>query len=111
MRAIEAGSPPAIVDVRSRREFEGGHVPGAVHVPFWSAFARRDDPRVGDAEQVVVYCEHGPRAGVARLAFRMGGHRRVTYLAGHMSAWRKAGLPMEREDGRRRDDASPPRQR
>ena len=30
---IEAGTAPAILDVRSRMEFAHGHVPGAIHIP------------------------------------------------------------------------------
>ena len=37
---IESGAAPTIVDVRSRGEFAEGHVPGAIHVPFWNAFRR-----------------------------------------------------------------------
>jgi hydroxyacylglutathione hydrolase len=44
----------------------------------------------------VVYCEHGPRAVLARSLFLMLGVRPVAYLKGHMSAWRQAGLPMEK---------------
>jgi rhodanese-related sulfurtransferase len=30
-----AGEEVAVIDVRSRREYDSGHVPGALHVPFW----------------------------------------------------------------------------
>ena len=60
---IRAGSPPTIVDVRSRREFEESHVPGAVHIPFYAILGGVDLPEGSGAdESIVVYCEHGPRA-------------------------------------------------
>ena len=95
---IERGRPPAIVDVRSRREYDRGHVPGAVNIPFWAAFARADLVPVSHDTPVVIYCEHGPRAGMSKLALRMRGFERILYLDGHMQGWRKAGLPLQVRD-------------
>jgi rhodanese-related sulfurtransferase len=93
---IQAGSAPAIVDVRSRGEFDAGHLPGAVHLPFWAVFFRTSEVPAPKHEPVVVYCAHGPRAGLAKAALRLSGYQQVLYLEGHMSAWKKAGLPVER---------------
>ena len=95
LEQIEAGKAPVIVDVRTQREYESGHVPGALHVPFWAAWTRAAQipaPREGP---IVVYCEHGPRAGIAKAAFRFSGFERVLYLEGHMSRWKKLGLRQE----------------
>lgn len=95
MDQIAAGTPPVILDVRSRQEFVQGHVPGAIHVPFWKVaagseklFAFRDSP-------IVVYCGHGPRARIAGSALRRRGFRSVAYLVGHMKNWRSMRLPVE----------------
>jgi rhodanese-related sulfurtransferase len=42
-----------------------------------------------------MYCEHGPRAGIAKLALSLSGFENISYLDGHMTAWRKSGLPIE----------------
>jgi rhodanese-related sulfurtransferase len=93
--AIETGGAPAIVDVRSGREFEKGHVPGALHIPFWAMLSRSSEIPTPPDESVVIYCEHGPRAGLAKAALRAAGFRQVLYLEGHMSGWKRAGLPQE----------------
>jgi rhodanese-related sulfurtransferase len=95
LAAIDAGAAPVIVDVRTRREYEAGHVPGAIHVPFYTLFVRQDDIPGPRERPVVVYCEHGPRAGVARLALRMTGFTDVRYLDGHMAGWKAQGLRRE----------------
>ncbi|HWP76407.1 MAG TPA: rhodanese-like domain-containing protein [Methylomirabilota bacterium] len=95
LAAIDAGTAPVIVDVRTRREYEAGHVPGAIHVPFYTLLVRQDDVPGPRERPVVVYCEHGPRAGVARLALRMTGFTDVRYLDGHMAGWKKSGLREE----------------
>ena len=95
LASIGAGTAPLIVDVRTRREYEAGHVPGAIHVPFYTLLVRQDDIPGPRERPVVVYCEHGPRAGVARLALRLTGFTDVRYLDGHMSGWKERGLPKE----------------
>jgi hydroxyacylglutathione hydrolase len=89
---IEAGDPPAILDVRSAGEFAGGHVPGAVNVSFWAVVAGAAVPSAPDRE-LVVYCGHGPRAYMAGASLGRRGYTRITYLTGHMTRWRKDRRP------------------
>jgi rhodanese-related sulfurtransferase len=88
--------PPAILDVRSRSEFARGHVPGAIHIPFWLLPARIADLSTLRERPIVVYCGHGPRAWFAQALLRSRGYRNVALLDGHMAAWRRAGLREER---------------
>jgi rhodanese-related sulfurtransferase len=92
---IAGGDAPVVLDVRSPAEFAAGHVPGAVNIPFTSVLAGHG---VGApaSRTLVVYCGHGPRAWLAGAALRLRGYERVTYLRGHMAAWRRAGLREER---------------
>ena len=92
---IDAGAAPAILDVRSRWEFTCGHVPGAVHIPFWKLLNRAPDTAVSPDSPIVVYCGHGPRAWLVGASLRRRGFRSVLYLEGHMSAWRRARLREE----------------
>lgn len=92
---LQSGHAPVIVDVRSGREYRAGHVPGAIHLPFWLAFARADEIDAPKDEPVVVYCAHGPRAGLGKAALLLEGFTQVRYLQGHMSGWYRAGLPVE----------------
>jgi len=82
-----------LLDVRSKREFDRGHVPGARHLPFWRAGAARIDAAPDEA--ITVYCGHGPRAWIARALLRSRGFRDVRLLAGHMRRWKKDGKPLE----------------
>ena len=92
---IESAHAPVILDVRSRGEFEGGHVPGAIHVPFLDVGERAPSLPASTAEPIVVYCGHGPRAWIAGAALRRRGFTRISYLRGHMAGWRRAGLREE----------------
>ncbi len=85
---IEAGDPPAILDVRSTGEFADGHIPGAAHVSFWDVVAGAAVPSPPEQE-IVVYCGHGPRAYLAGAALKRRGYTRITYLTGHITRWRR----------------------
>jgi rhodanese-related sulfurtransferase len=84
---------PLVLDVRSAEEFASGHVPGAHHLPFDQVATRLAE--LGPPREVVVYCERGPRAAKAAAVLAGAGFQ-VLHLAGHMSGWRAAGLPVER---------------
>lgn len=89
-------SAPVVIDVRSSSEYAGGHLPGAVHIPWYSLAFRLDDiPGSGKDRPLVVYCAHGPRAGLSGFVLRLAGFSSVHYLEGSMPAWRKSGLPLE----------------
>ncbi len=94
-RKIQAGEAMTVIDVRSSAEYDKGHVPGAVHMPFWKAFVMAKKLNRPQQQTVVVYCEHGPRAWIAKQALKQAGFAQVLYLTGHMAGWRKAGLPVE----------------
>jgi len=92
---IDGGVAPPILDVRSTGEFARGHVPGAHHAPFHDVTAHARRLGLDPHAPVIVYCEHGPRAWLARIALRWAGFTDVRLLEGHMSRWRKQGLAIE----------------
>ena len=92
---IEAGCAPVILDVRSKKEYESGHVPGALLVPFWQVKSTMPQLSITPGTPLVVYCGHGPRAYMAGSALRRLGFTDITYLAGHITRWLKEGRPTE----------------
>lgn len=95
VKMIESGHPPLVIDVRSRYEYDQSHVPGAIHIPFWKAFTTDALDQYKSTEKMVLYCEHGPRAGIAKFGLSTSGFENMVYLDGHMSAWKQANLPVE----------------
>ena len=93
-RKIASGAAPAIVDVRSKAEFDAGHVPGAIHLPFWQVARRSTELAPLRDKPIVLYCGHGPRAYLARAALKRHGFTNVAYLAGHMKKWKQMKLPL-----------------
>ena len=90
---IRAGSPPRILDVRTREEYAAGHVPGAVNIPYDELSSRLAEIDADKAAEVVVYCQSGRRADVAEGLLRRAGYTNLRDLEGHMQAWNRSGHP------------------
>ena len=91
---LDGQDAPIILDVRSVEEYEAGHIPGAVNVPYDQIAASLDSLESFRAGEVVVYCRTGRRAGIAENVLREAGFTRVFDLEGHMTSWNEAGLPV-----------------
>ena len=96
LKKIQEKNSPVIIDVRSRGEYEHGHLPGAVHIPFYSVGSGLGELKLEKNRQIVLYCEHGPRAGLAGLSLYLHGYDQLFSLDGHMQGWRANGLPVEK---------------
>jgi rhodanese-related sulfurtransferase len=95
MEQIAKGTAPVILDVRSQHEFSSGHIPGALHVPFWKIASESRKLSAFREKPIVVYCGHGPRAYIAGAVLRRRGFQSVAYLKGHMRRWRSLKFPVE----------------
>lgn len=89
----DAGTAPTVIDVRSAAEFETGHIPGAVNIPFDEVAARIDEVEAPNG--VALYCMIGPRARKGEAALLAAGHESVLHIEGGLSAWKASGLPVD----------------
>lgn len=96
LEQLQNGERPIILDVRTPREYQQGHVPGAVNLPYQQIGRRMAELEQIRDRQVVVYCEVGPRARVAQSMLEQAGFTDVQHLAGDMAGWRRARLPVSR---------------
>jgi rhodanese-related sulfurtransferase len=95
IKLMQEGSAPLLVDVRSQGEYDRDHVPGAIHIPFYSVVSGLRGLGYPKTEPVVLYCEHGPRSGIASLSLSLSGYEKIYSLDGHMKGWRASGYPLE----------------
>lgn len=96
LESLESNPAPLILDVRTPREYQGGHVPGAVNLEYRQIPSRLADLAPAMEREIVVYCEVGPRAQAAQSMLLQAGFTNVRHLQGDMSAWRRGGLPTAR---------------
>jgi len=95
-KQLKAKAAPVIIDVRSGFEYRSGHIPGALHLPTSALiFNRKRLPR-DKAALLVITCEHGPRATLAKSVLGLFGYRNCELLDGHMHAYRNKRLPLEK---------------
>ena len=93
-----AGGGALLLDVRSAREFEAGHLPGAVNVPHTELRERLDDVRARAAGAAVrLYCATGFRSYLAHRVLIQAGLDSAT-LSGGLTTLR-ATLPDLRLSG------------
>ena len=87
---------PLVLDVRETQEYEGGHLPDAVHIPLSQLASRGPDLAKHTGRTVIVYCDRGVRTSAAASALAKLGFTRVLGLRGGIQAWREAGLPTKK---------------
>lgn len=83
-----------LVDVRDAAEFAKGSLPNAKHIPL-AEVASRGPKELKKDRPVIVLCNAGNIAGRAAAQLRAAGLSEVYVLAGGISAWREAGLPLK----------------
>ena len=92
----ESGDP-VLLDVRAQSEWDGGHLPGALHVHLGTLPERIAE--IPEGRPVVAYCRSGARSAIAQSLLLRAGFADVVNLEGGWSAWTRAGLPTERPQG------------
>lgn len=84
-----------LLDVRDDDEWAAGHAPKARHVPLARLSTAASDLR---GREVLTVCRGGGRSARAARALAEAGVE-VRNVAGGMSSWASAGLPVVRDDG------------
>ncbi len=82
-----------IVDVRSKDEWDKGHIEGAELLPLPEMLLKDADLPKG--EKIIVTCRVGYRGNIAASYLQMRGFKNVYNLAGGMQAWANAGFPVK----------------
>lgn len=83
-----------VIDVRTAAEFVTGHVPDSINIPRDKLKERVAELEKFKGRPLILNCASGVRAGGACGELRRLGFEQVFQLAGGMSGWLQAGLPM-----------------
>lgn len=93
-----------LIDVREPAEFATDRIDGAINIPRGvlefqvdadPAVANVSDPALSHKDQaIVVYCRTGGRAALAAQSLQRLGFRDVCSIAGGITGWTDAGLPV-----------------
>jgi hydroxyacylglutathione hydrolase len=80
--------------VRERSEWDAGHIPGSVHLPYHAVDGLPEG--IDPARPVAVICASGQRAAVAASLLQRAGARDVVHVVdGGVGRWQREGWPIE----------------
>jgi rhodanese-related sulfurtransferase len=85
-----------VLDLRETKEYEGGRVPSAVHIPLSQLATRGQELAKFTTRPVIAYCDRGNRSRMAVSQLTKLGFTEVFTLHGGLRAWTEAGMPLEK---------------
>lgn len=85
-----------VVDVREDAEVRSGKIKGARHIPLGQLKGRLAELDGFKEKPVLVYCRSGSRSAHACNMMTKAGFRDVSNLAGGITAWESADLPVSK---------------
>jgi hydroxyacylglutathione hydrolase len=92
--AARSAEGALLLDVRDESEWNGGHAPGARHIPYGELRERAHELPLD--RPIVAYCAGGIRSSLAASILESTGHE-VASMRGGFTAWRNAKLPVSHE--------------
>lgn len=84
---LEQKKGVVILDVCTNKEYDQGHIPGAVHVPLQEVGNRIK--KLKKDKEIVVYCQHGNRSIWAIKRLIGMGYSNLYNLKGGFRAWKR----------------------
>jgi hydroxyacylglutathione hydrolase len=82
-----------VIDVRSKKEWEEGHLHDAIHITLGNLFEKIDS--IPKDCPIVLQCRTGLRSAIAASILQKAGIKEVVNLKGGFLEWKKCGLPYE----------------
>ncbi len=76
-----------LLDVRTNKEYEQGHIPGAVHVPLTDLGDKIK--KLKKDREIVVFCQNGNRSIWAIKRLMGMGYKNLYNLKGGFNAWKR----------------------
>lgn len=92
---IENNTDLFILDVRTKSEYEKGHIAGAYLIPHLEIIGRQDELPENKSRTILVYCELGGRSVTASNTLESLNYSMIYNMVGGFDAWKNAGYSFE----------------
>jgi rhodanese-related sulfurtransferase len=86
-----------VLDVRTEKEFNAGHIPGAVNLDYNSPDFAKKVADLDKSKTYLVHCAAGVRSARACTAMDKLAFTNLVNLESGFKAWEKAGKPVEKK--------------
>jgi len=91
MQLPPGGGDAVVVDVREDREWDAGHVPGAVHLGRGVLEVKVHQVFPDPSTPLILYCGGGNRSALAADVLQVMGYTNVASMTGGFRAWLQSG--------------------
>jgi len=81
-----------ILDVRTSKEFESGHIENAVNIDYFSNDFENSLSKLDKSKTYFVYCKSGVRSGKASNMLNKLGFKKIYTLKGGIDNWSAKGF-------------------
>ena len=81
-RIMDSSEEYIILDVREQDEFESGHIPGAILIPYTQIENKAEKMLPDKESQILVYCRSGRRSKIAAESLSGLGYTNVKEFGG-----------------------------
>ena len=95
MREISKLEGMQLVDVRTPKEYENGHIPNAQNIDFLDAKFEANIQSLDKSKPVIIYCQRGSRSAKCASKLIANGFVKVYDLDGGFAQWKYSGLQVE----------------
>ena len=81
-KIMDSGEEHIILDVREQDEFDAGHIPGAILIPYTEIENKAEEMLPDKNKLILVYCRSGRRSKIAAEALSKLGYTNVKEFGG-----------------------------
>ncbi|MEQ9467883.1 MAG: rhodanese-like domain-containing protein [Ekhidna sp.] len=85
-----------VIDIRTRNEYDEGHIPGVLHVDFLAEGFIDEIKKQDVFKPIVIHCASGGRSGRASKMMEEVGFKTIYDYSGGFSDWKAKGLEIEK---------------
>ena len=81
-KIMDSGEEHIVLDVREQHEYDEGHIPGAILIPYTEIENRAEDELPDKNKLILVYCRSGRRSKIAAESLANLGYTNVKEFGG-----------------------------
>lgn len=96
---LEEKDPPQVIDIRTKKEFNEGHIKGAKQIDFYGSDFEQKLDKLDKKKRYIMHCKSGGRSGKSLKIWKKLGFKQVYHLNTGFDGWKAAELPIEKTKG------------